>query len=245
MKKLTALLRLDSLLAFRYGLMYAAIFIFLVYLGVFIPLSGELRSMFLPFIIYIDLAIFGFYFLGAWVFFERQENTLNALMVTPIAYQAYLWSKITILTLISLIISLALAFILITDFTTASPILLIISTFLNSVLFCMIGLWIVARYTSFSHFLPISIIMLFFFQLPVFDYFQLIQTSTAGSLLWLLHPTYGSMKLISLSFDCCLYGWAHSEIIGYLSLTLFWIVIFQRVAFRAFRHYILEKRSTS
>jgi hypothetical protein len=77
MKKLLALLRMDFLLAFRYGLLYAALFITLVYLGVFFPLSDMLRAMFLPFIIYIDLAIFGFYFLGAWIFFDRQENSMK------------------------------------------------------------------------------------------------------------------------------------------------------------------------
>jgi len=94
MKKFLSLLRMDFLLAFRYGLLYAALFITLVYLGIFFPLSDMLRGMFLPFIIYIDLAIFGFYFLGAWIFFDRQEHTLTALTITPITYKAYIWSKI-------------------------------------------------------------------------------------------------------------------------------------------------------
>ena len=240
MKKLASLLRMDFLLAFRYGLLYAALFITLVYVGLFYPLSGVLRALFLPFIIYIDLAIFGFYFLGAWIFFDRQENTLSALILTPITYKAYIWSKIIVLTLISVIISVFLAYALMLDL---NPLLLIVSTTLNSILFCMIGLWIVVRYTSFSHFLPASTMMLFVFELPIFDYFQLLPSSQVGNLLWMLHPTYGSMKLIELSFDCCLYGAQYMEIAGYLSLTALWIFIFQRLAFNAFRHYILEGKT--
>lgn len=237
MKKLIPLIRMDLLLAFRYGLLYAALFISLVYLGVFFPLSEMLRALFLPFIIYIDLAIFGFYFLGAWIFFDRQESTLSALILTPITYKTYLWSKIMVLTLISLVISVFLSYALSLAF---NPILLILSTTLNSILFCMIGLWIVVRYNSFSHFLPASTMMLFVFELPIFEYFQLLPSSPIGNLLWLFHPSFGSMKLIELSFECCLYGRAYLQILGYLGITIVWIVFFQALAFKAFRKYILE-----
>jgi hypothetical protein len=237
MKKLLALLRMDFLLAFRYGLLYAALFITLVYLGVFFPLSDMLRAMFLPFIIYIDLAIFGFYFLGAWIFFDRQENTLSALTITPITYKAYIWSKIIVLTFISVVVSILLSYAL---SLALNPILLIISTILNSILFCMIGLWIVVRYTSFSHFLPASTMMLFVFELPLFEYFQLLPSSPIGDLLWLFHPSFGSMKLIELSFDCCLFGRDFIQIVAYLGMTMLWIAFFQTLAFKAFRKHILE-----
>lgn len=243
MKSFVSLLRMDARLAFRYGLIYAALFVCLVYIGVFMPLSPALRSMFLPFIIYIDLAIFGFYFLGAWIFFERQEDTLNALMLTPIRFSHYIWSKVLVLSLISVIVSLLLAFLLIPGFSFLSSLLLTLSIVLNSILFCMVGLWSVLRYSSFSHFLPFSIFLLFFFQLPTFDYFNLIAANSLGKLLWLLHPSYSCMKLISSSFDCCLYGMDYVSILLYFALTVLWIIVFQRFAFRAFRHYILEERS--
>jgi hypothetical protein len=237
MKKFLPLLRMDFLLAFRYGLLYAALFITLVYLGIFFPLSDMLQSLFLPFIIYIDLAIFGFYFLGAWIFFDRQENTLTALTITPITYKYYIWSKIIVLTLISVVISVFLSIAL------SLPhhlILLVISTTLNSILFCMIGLWIVVRFTSFSHFLPTSTILLFVFELPIFEYFHLFPSSPIGSVLWLFHPSFSSMKLIELSFDCCMFGRDLLPIIAYLGMTTIWIVVFQALAFKAFRKHILE-----
>jgi fluoroquinolone transport system permease protein len=243
MKKLVSLLIMDSRLAFRYGLIYAALFVCLVYIGVFMPLSTTLRSMFLPFIIYIDLAIFGFYFLGAWIFFERQEDTLNALMLTPIKFTHYIWSKVLVLSMISVLVSLLLAFLLIPGFSLVSSLLLTLSIALNSILFCMVGLWSVLRYSSFSHYLPSSIFLLFFFHLPAFDYFNLITSNSFGKLLWLLHPSYSCMKLISSSFECCLISVDYFSILLYTVLTVLWIIIIQRFAFRAFRYYILEERS--
>ena len=56
-----------------------------------------------------DIAIIGFMFIGATVFFEKQERTIGAIVSTPLRFWEYLAAKLTVLVLISLFVAVTVA----------------------------------------------------------------------------------------------------------------------------------------
>ena len=183
----------DVRLQFRQGLYYAAIFVIVVWLVVMSLLSREMRALFLPFAIFMDLSVFGFYFMAGMLYLERGERVLEALVVTPLPRYGYLVAKITSLTLLSIVMS-ALLVLLLHGWQLNWPIF-IIGVGLNSWFLTLLGFILAARYNGISDFIIPSIVYLFPSQLPLLYYFGIWDH-------WLLYliPTQPAMLLIEGAF---------------------------------------------
>ncbi len=106
MRLLGAALRLDLLLQFRYGFYYAAAFTTLVWIALLSALPESALYLAVPFMIFADVAVVGYYFIAGMVLFEKGEATLFALVSTPLRFGEYLASKLATLSALAVVMSL-------------------------------------------------------------------------------------------------------------------------------------------
>jgi fluoroquinolone transport system permease protein len=121
MSRLGVALRLDLLLQFRYGFYYAAAFTTLVWISLLSALPESVLKLVVPFMIFADVAVVGYYFIAGMVLFEKGEATLFALVSTPLRFREYLVSKLATLgAILTSLIALLLGFIFVSPFEAIS-----------------------------------------------------------------------------------------------------------------------------
>ncbi|ADD44325.1 hypothetical protein [Stackebrandtia nassauensis] len=227
-----AAFRLDLRLQWRYGFVYAAAFSAVLWDAIVIILPEPLQGPAMPYLIFGDLGIVGFFFLAGAVFFERGERTLDAVVTTPMRFGDYLASKLTTLSLLSLVLTL-----LITvsgvglDF---DPVTLLLGTVLCS-LVCLLASFISATpFTSISDWIIPSTAVIAVLSLPMAFYSGLWESPALY-----LAPTQGSLLLLGESF-----GQSRFEVWDYvyaIGSSLLWIVLLTLWARRAFYRHVVKR----
>jgi fluoroquinolone transport system permease protein len=145
-------------------------------------------------LIFTDPVTLGFMFIGVMVLFEKGGNTLQALSVTPVRAEEYLWSKAITLTLVALVASLLMALAGVGLRFHAG--FLIPAVVFSSILFVFIGFVGVSKVKTFNqYFIVIPIFMIPGF-LPFLNFFNITDTW-----LWYLAPTQASLILFSAAFE--------------------------------------------
>jgi fluoroquinolone transport system permease protein len=212
MSRLHATLRVDLLLLWRQGFFWASLYVIVLWVvGLsFVPPAA--LPWLVPFAIFFDLSVFGFYFVAAQVFLEKGERTLSALAVTPLRPTEYLLSKLACNALAALGISLVLAIVFFGATFHAGWLTLGVIT--NAWLMIILGLSIAGRYQAISDFFLPSLIYAMPSQLPLLDFFGIWRH-------WLIYliPTQPSMLLIEAAFRP-VEPWELLYAAGYLALLL-------------------------
>lgn len=230
MRRLAALLRFDFAMQQRYGFLLASFFPVLVWLAVLMAFPLETRLSLLPLIIYLDLALVGFYFISGLVLYEKAEATLSALVITPLRFSEYLTSKLVSLTILAIIISLTLlAF---SVGLNVNLMWLMLGVTLMSLIALLIGFIAVAPFPSFSSYLIPSQLPALLLYLPLIPAVGLFDSP-----LFYLLPTHGAMLLVHGAF-AGLEGWQVAYALGYGSL---WITGLSLLARRVFEHTMLAQ----
>jgi fluoroquinolone transport system permease protein len=191
--RLSAALRLDLRLLWRYRVVYAGAFVAALWLVVLAQLPAELRPLAVPFALFTDLAVVGYYFLAGLVLLEREEGSLVALAVTPLRFPEYLASKLITLTALAIALSVAVA--AAGQGGPWSPAWLVVGVVLTSLLTLLVGFLIVARYETISEFLVPSSLPFVVLMAPMLDYFEIWQ----HPLLYAI-PSQGSLLLLRAAF---------------------------------------------
>ncbi|CAN5651040.1 membrane protein [soil metagenome] len=152
----TATLRLDLALQRRNHLyLFTALTTVLlaVLLRAFVP--GEALAEFLPGLFFLWLGSSTFMFCAAMLLFERGEGSLDALAVTPLPPRAYLLSKVVSLTLLGTAESLVILLFAYGSLPTLSAVnlfFLLPGLVGLAALYTLLGLVVVVRYRSVTHF---------------------------------------------------------------------------------------------
>lgn len=230
MNRLRAVTRLDVLLQWRYGLYYAAAFVALVWVAALRQLPQTALDVGVPLIIFVDLAAIGFYFIAGMVLFEKGEQTLAALVVTPLRFGEYIASKLTTLTLLALVVSLAVA---VASYGLGFNLaLLAAGVALTSLITLLVGFVTVAPYRSISRYLLPSQLYLLPLILPLAVYLL------PDLPVWYLLPTYGSLLMLQGAFTSITLG----QLIYALVYQAVWIVGLLWLARRAFRRHVVARQ---
>lgn len=230
MNRLISAIKLDVTLQMRYRFYYAALFITIVWIAVLNPLSKDILYKGLPFVIFTDLGIVGFYMLAGMVLLEKSEATLVALIVTPLRFRDYLFSKLITFTWLSIVIS-----VLVCIFTFGQNLrwgILILAIVLTSILSLLISFIAVAPYSSISSFLLPSQLYMLIMNLPLLHYFGWWESPVLYAI-----PTHASIILLdgafhSMTFSTFVYGVVYQMI---------WIIFLFYLANYYFNHYIVER----
>lgn len=216
----------DLRIQFRQGFYYAALFVIALWALLLSVLPDEAVELFLPFIIFFDLSIFGFYFMAGMLFLEKGEGVLHALVVTPLRTTEYLISKAFTLSLLAVFVSIAV--VLIGYGPHINWLLFIPAVALNSWMLVLVGFVLATRYDAVNEFLIPSIIYMVPSQLPALWYFGIWDS-------WLLYlvPTMPSMLLLAGSFQP-IEGWQIIYSFVYLIVVCIFVTWWARRAFERF-----------
>jgi len=228
MKRLAATIVSDTRLQSRNGFYYAAALVALFWIGVLTHLPVDNFRLLMPVFVLSNLMVNTFYFMGGLVLLEKTEGTLMAQVVTPLRTWEYLLSKVTTLTLLSLLENLLIVGVVYgLDF---DPVPLVLGIMLAAALFVLTGFVAVSRYDSINEYLFPSILYTLAFMPPFLDYFGWVQSP-----LFYLHPMQAPLLLARGGF-LPLPAWqgAYGVLYG-----LFWLWLIFLWSRRAFARFII------
>ncbi|MGV0777254.1 fluoroquinolone export ABC transporter permease subunit [Mycolicibacterium elephantis] len=137
MTRLASVFRVELTLQVRQKFLHAGVFSGLIWLAILLPLPHRLRPVFEPYILFGDIAIIGFFFIGGSVFFEKQERTVGAIISTPLRFWEYLTPKIALLTGLSLVV--AVVVVSVGQGLDYHPIPMVAGVVLGTVLMLLVG----------------------------------------------------------------------------------------------------------
>lgn len=137
MTRLATATRLEFTLQVRQKFLHAGVFSGLIWLAVLLPMPRELRPVAEPYVLVGDISIIGFFFIGAAVFFEKQERTLGAVISTPLRFWEYLAAKLLVLVSISSFV--AIVVVTIVDGFAYLPLPLVAGVVLGTLLMLVVG----------------------------------------------------------------------------------------------------------
>ncbi len=194
MQQLAVAIRWDFLRQFRYNIVYAAMLITLIYILILLNLpENPLREKILIFLIFNDPAALGMFFIGSLFLFERSENTLEALWVTPLSGLHYILSKTLTLTTVAVVCSLALA--LAAYGWRFQYFFFIAGIGLTASLFTLLGLSLAASCRNFNQYMLRAAGVLAPTALPFLNFFEITHTFW-----WYLLPSQGALLLLEAAF---------------------------------------------
>ncbi len=230
MNRLVTALRFDLRMQQRYGFFYAGLFSLLVWIVVLKALPMHWLPQAVPLVVFLDLAVIGFYFMAGMVLFEKDEGTLWALVVSPLTFREYLTAKLISLSLLALVISIVL--IVVTYGLQFNFALAVVAVLTMSLISLLIGFMAVAPFSSLSTFLIPSQLYAVILYLPLVDYFGWWK-----SVLFYLCPTHGSLLLLQGAFQ----SMTIDSLIYSIGATTTWIVGLAVLAHRAFDRHIVAR----
>jgi fluoroquinolone transport system permease protein len=230
MSRLRAVLRQDLRLQHRYRFNHAAAFVVLVWIAFLWQVPDELVGLALPFVLFTDLTVIGFYFLAGLVLFEKGERTLDALVVTPLRFGEYLAAKLATLTLLALGVSTVV--VAARYGLDLNWLLLLLGVGLTSPLILLVGFILVAPYTSISSFLIPSQLFMLPLALPLIPFLGIWEHP-----LFYLFPTHGSLLLLRGAF-VPIDPW---QVLYATLYQVAWIGLLVRLARRAFERHVVGR----
>lgn len=177
-------------------------------------------------------------YVAGLIIFEKDEGTLNALIVSPLRTSEYLWSKIITLTTLATLEAMIMigGAMLIMSFSSEVTIpnipLLLMGIIAIGVMYTLIGIVMIVRYDKITDFLlPMSGLAIIL-QLPILYFLEWVNHPA-----WLVIPTSAPTMLMRAAY-VPLSAWEWVYGIGYTTVLLFGLGIW---AYRAFNKYIIMK----
>jgi len=238
MSNLKTMLRWEFTLLSRYKIIHISILSVILYFLTTQAVPGMDNTVFHTMLLFFDPAIIGIMFIGALVLFEKSENVLQALVITPMKVDDYILSKIASLTILS-VISAAIFVTLLKIFSSidlnVNIAYLAISIILTSVMLILLGFILVSRVNSINEYLLAMLVAFLGLLFP-----PMLQLSHLyENVIFYLWPTQASFTLFTGVFNAAsLELWEIAYGIGYQAL---WIGLLYFLAKRAFYKHIVLK----
>lgn len=230
MRRLLKSIYVDIFMQMKYGFYTVYGVVSILYIVILKQLPHKALMISLPLIIFSDPGLLGFYFISGLVLFEKGENILEYLIVTPLRSHEYLISKMISLTILSLVTSIIISFL---SYGLKFNILLFsVGVILTSLFFILIGFIAVAKFPTINEYLLSSIIYIMVFCIPVVGYFGLY-----NSRIFYIFPTQASLLLIRGAFV----GIEPLKIIYSIVYLIICIFIAYKWAHKSFNKFIIRK----
>lgn len=234
---LAKLFKQDVQFQFRHGFYYLYAFVTAIYILALLFIPADFRSFWNVLIVFTDPGTLGFFFIGAIVMLERNQQLLTYLFITPVKLGRYLLSKILSLTLIAWLTSLFIAYSALG--TTVSFIWLTIIVLLCSFFFTSCGLIISVDSPSMNHFMFRAIVSMIIFYIPLLNYLDWISFR-----LFELMPSYSALVLLEYAMSreggFFAFPLPQSTLWIHVGLLILWGLLAYRMAYRRFYKYILS-----
>lgn len=233
---LRAAVVLDFKVQWRSGFYYAAVFSTALWMAVLLVLPDSALGVAMPYVIFGDMAIIGFFFIAGAVYFEKGERTVFALLVTPLRFGEYLAAKLITLTVLAVAASLIVALV---DFGAGFGVVaLLVSVVLISLLMLLSGLISALPFPSISEWLLPSTGVIGVLSLPLIHYSGLWPSPVFYTI-----PTHGPLYLLGSAFgQASLSGW---QVVYALAYPVVWVAVLSLVARRVFDRYVVAREGSA
>lgn len=223
MKRLISSIKYDILFQYRQGFYLAYGFVTLFYLILLKILPINIANLILPFILFTDVSVLGFFFVGGIILLEKQQNSLDALMVTPLTVFEYLMSKFVSLSIIATLTTVIL-FLSISKNVSFLPALLMI-VWTNMFFYTFLGIGLVSKVKSVNDYFVLAVPAGLILFLPMLTYFDIIKFP-----IFYLLPTEPAVEMLNqkITFPAVL-------------ILSFWMIVGGRVGYSLFVKNIVRK----
>ncbi len=231
MTQLKTMLKWDIILQSRYKIIHLSILSVLIYYVTLLALPSMNTEEFKTLYLFFDPTLIGIMFVGALVLFEKTENTLQALNVTPMQTRTYFFSKIISLTLLSVISGFL--FLFLSHGIYFEYFYMVTGIILTSIFLILLGFILVARCNSINEYLLMMMLaFLLLFLPPLLDI-----TGIYNNIIFYLWPSQASFLLFEGVFGTL----SLNETIYALTYLCIWIVGCYYLAKKAFyKHIVLR-----
>ena len=189
-------MRWDVVVQARNGFYWATAFLVMVVGGLLLVLPASARAngaAMVPALMVVNLPITTFFFMAGLMLLERDEGTLAALAVSPLSAGGYLAARITTLTALAAVETMAVVWIVFGTAGSWLPILL--GTAALGVLYTSVGALMACRYRSLNALLLPASMAVSLLLLPLLAHFGL-----APRALFLLHPVEPALSLLRAGY---------------------------------------------
>ncbi|MCI2420877.1 hypothetical protein MOQ72_25845 [Saccharopolyspora sp. K220] len=154
MSRLSAAVALELRVELRYRIPLVALAMTVVWCLVLLAMPTWLARGAGPFVLIVDTATFGAFFIAALFLFERGEGALAALSVSPLRFRAYLGVRVAVLTGLSVASAVPIA--LVAGRGQVNLGLIVVAVALLSALFLLLNFALVVRHRSLTGFLTVA-----------------------------------------------------------------------------------------
>jgi len=170
-------------------------------------------------------------YIAGLVIFEKDEGTIDALIVSPLRHSEYLISKLVTLGMVATV-EAVLIVLFSYGFNNMNPVMLIAGVWLLAIQLTLVGMILIVRFETITDFLTPMLVIGVVVQLPIFYYVSLFDTP-----LLLAVPTGAPAMLIRGAW-VQLQTWELAYAFGYSVVS---IVLGFRWALSAFDKFIVRK----
>lgn len=233
MTRLASALRLELTLQYRQKFLHAGVFSGLIWLAVLLPMPPGLRPVAEPYVLVGDIAIIGFFFVGASVFFEKQERTLGAVISTPLRFWEYVTAKLLVLSSVSLFVAIVIT--TIADGFTYHPVPLIAGVMLGTLLMLIVGFITSLPFASVTDWFLAATIPLAIMLVPPLIFYSGLWPNPV---LYVI-PTQGPLLLLGAAFDQL--SLSAGQTIYAVAYPLLSLAVLWRAAKAMFTRYVIER----
>jgi len=236
MSNLKNMLKWEFVLLYRYKIIHISILSVVLYFLTTQAIEDMNRPIFHSLLLFFDPAIIGIMFVGALVLFEKSENVLQALVITPMKTDDYLLSKITSLTILS-VISATIFMALMNIFGGIDFNILFLASgiILTSILLILFGFILVSRLKSINEYLLAMALLFLGLTFPP----MLHLSGLYENMMFYLWPTHAAFIIFKGVFNAT--GVETWEIVYGIFYQIFWIGLLYYLARRAFYKHIISK----
>ena len=193
MNRLLSALGWEVLVQFRQNIFYAALFVTVLWSAMLFQVPDAGIVTVLVSVLFLDLSIFGFFFMAALYYLEKGDRVLEGLVVTPLRVVEYLTAKIGVLTALSVVVGAVVTLVVYGVAINWGWYLLAVVGM--SVPISLLGFVLAARYNGINEFLVPGIFFLLVMQLPLLGYLGIWD----NPLLYLV-PSQPGMILLEAAF---------------------------------------------
>lgn len=238
MSNLPVLVRGEFTRLSKYNLFTANFVVLLFWVLLTYFLEGDVLLRFIPLILFMDSVMMTILLVGATLFYEKKEHTINSIMVSPVTEDEYLISKIVVNVVNSLI---TVVFVSVAVYAikgvTFNYFLVVPAVVMVTALHTVIGIRLSYTAKDFTSLLINYMVYVFVFVMPpLFAMVDLIDESIAR--FFILLPPEASNLLISSAF-VEVDPWR--VMIAYAYLFVLTAVLYYRVVKPGFNAYLIKE----
>ncbi len=200
MKRLIAAIKWDVLLQAKYGLYAAGSVVTIMWISILYFLPDESMAYAIPMVLFGDLAVVGYLFIAAMMYFEKGQGSIEAVIVTPLREREYIIAKLASI-LVYVIGTTIIMILFLSIFKTFEVhlLVLILGAIFISLFFTELGFLLSSKYKTFTDFLLPTSLLLMILTIPIIDFFGFTANSSFRFIFY-LWPTYGQLKILQSGF---------------------------------------------